>query len=199
MRNGVKVITSKDDYNRYLEADRRALGRARKRPWLFSLDPIWSFQRLLRKVEYYTNCRKAWIWKPYFSYLRFRLKQMQMRLGFCIPVNAIGPGLCINHAGPIIISNGAQVGSDLRINICVVIGENKGIANVPRIGNQVVIEPGCKIFGNIEIADGIHIGANAVVNKSFLEPGIVIAGVPARKIKENPDYHPRTEMYGDGE
>ena len=34
------------------------------------------------------------------------------------------------------------------------------------------------IIGNIKIADDIVIGANALVNKSFLEKGIVIAGVP---------------------
>ncbi len=53
-----------------------------------------------------------------------------------------------------------------------------------RIGNNVYIGPGARIFGDIEIADGIAIGANAVVNRSFLEPGITIAGVPARKISD---------------
>ena len=38
------------------------------------------------------------------------------------------------------------------------------------------------MFGRIEIADGIAIGANAVVNKSFLENNISIAGIPAKKI-----------------
>ena len=33
------------------------------------------------------------------------------------------------------------------------------------------------------IADNITIGVNAVVTKSFTEPGIVIAGAPARKIR----------------
>jgi serine O-acetyltransferase len=115
---------------------------------------------------------------------------MRLRSGFFIPINVVGPGLCIAHIGPIVISNGAKIGSHVKINVGVVIGENKGIENVPKIGNNVIIEPGCKIFGNIQIADGIHIGANAVVNKSFLEPGIVIAGVPARKIKNNPDHAP---------
>jgi serine O-acetyltransferase len=48
----------------------------------------------------------------------------------------------------------------------------------------VYIAPGAKIYGAIEIADNIAIGANAVVNKSFLEPNITIAGVPARKISD---------------
>jgi len=38
------------------------------------------------------------------------------------------------------------------------------------------------ILGKIEIADGIAIGANSYVDKSFTEKGITIAGNPARKI-----------------
>ena len=41
-----------------------------------------------------------------------------------------------------------------------------------------------KIYGNIRIASGIMIGANAVVNKSFDEENICIAGVPAKKISD---------------
>jgi serine O-acetyltransferase len=53
---------------------------------------------------------------------------------------------------------------------------------VPTIGDNVFIGPGAKIFGDIIIASGIAIGANSVVNKSFLETDITIAGVPARKV-----------------
>ena len=38
------------------------------------------------------------------------------------------------------------------------------------------------MFGKIHIADNIVIGANAVVNKDFKEPGISIGGIPAKKI-----------------
>jgi serine O-acetyltransferase len=63
------------------------------------------------------------------------------------------------------------------------IGEHNGGA--PRIGNDVYIGPGAKLFGDIEIADNIVIGANAVVNKSFLTPGISIGGVPARQLRSS--------------
>ena len=38
------------------------------------------------------------------------------------------------------------------------------------------------LLGGIELADGITVGAGAVVTKSFPEPGISIAGVPAKKL-----------------
>jgi serine O-acetyltransferase len=53
---------------------------------------------------------------------------------------------------------------------------------MPKIGNDVFIGPGAVIFGPVEIADGIAIGANSFVNKSFEEPNITIAGSPARKV-----------------
>ena len=40
------------------------------------------------------------------------------------------------------------------------------------------------MYGNISIANGTAIGANAVVNKSFSEENIAIAGVPAKKIAD---------------
>ncbi len=54
----------------------------------------------------------------------------------------------------------------------------------PSIGNNAYIGPGAKIFGPIYIADGIAIGANSVVNKSFNESNITIAGIPAKKISD---------------
>ena len=44
---------------------------------------------------------------------------------------------------------------------------------------------GCTLLGGITIADGVTVGAGAVVTKSFLEPGITVAGVPAKKISDH--------------
>lgn len=37
------------------------------------------------------------------------------------------------------------------------------------------------MLGDVRLADNIAVGANAVVNKSFDEENIAIAGVPAKK------------------
>lgn len=176
------MIKSKEDYLEYLKADRLAMGRKDICCCFFLLDPIWAFMRLLRKVEYYWNCSNNSVSKYYLLYLRFKLKCFQLILGFTIPPNTFGPGLVIHHHGTIVIHNNARIGSNARINVGVVIGENNGSDNVPYIGNNVVIEAGAKIFGKIVIANDIHIGANSVVNKTFNEPGVVIAGVPAKVI-----------------
>ena len=41
------------------------------------------------------------------------------------------------------------------------------------------------ILGGVTLGDRIAVGANAVVNKSFLEPDITVAGAPARKIADH--------------
>ena len=54
------MILSKSDYLYYLEQDRLALGIPDnvKRP-RFGKDEIWRWERLLRKREYVTNCKKG--------------------------------------------------------------------------------------------------------------------------------------------
>jgi serine O-acetyltransferase len=174
------MIKSKEDYKFYLEADKIALGKERKRPSLIG-DDIWKFERLLRKVEYVTNCKTGIFWKLYLFYLRYRFYKLSMKLGYCIPANVFGPGLAITFFGPILVNPQCRVGADCRISHCVTIGSNRS-SGPPKIGNHVFIGPGSTIIGAVEIADGIAIGANSFVNKSFKQKGITIAGTPAKKI-----------------
>lgn len=176
------MIQSKEDYRFYLEADRIALGKSTKRPKIF-LDEIWRFQRLLRKIEYYKNCKKSRIYIPYYYYLYLKFHILSILLGFTIGPNVFGPGLSIGHRGTIVVNNNTKIGENCRIHVCTSIGTKAGYTNVaPIIGNNVYIGPGVKMFGNIEIANGIAIGAGSVVTKSFNEKNITIAGVPAKKI-----------------
>jgi len=176
------MINSHNDYKSYLEADRVALGVGRKHP-RFLGDDIWKFQRLLRRLEYLKNCKRSVLGKVCFLFSYYCWRKLGIKLGFSIPLNVFGPGLAIAHQGTIVVNETAKVGANCRIHVCVNIGTGAGLTDAaPVIGNNVYIGPGVKMFGKIVIADGIAIGANAVVNKSFLEPGITIAGVPARKI-----------------
>jgi serine O-acetyltransferase len=183
------MIQNKEDYKFYLEADRLALGinNALSRCLRnYIIEDVWKFERLLRKFEYYRNCRTSLIGKAYSYYLEFMLHRRQVKLSLVVGPNCFGPGLSIAHPGTLLVNGHARIGANCRIHPDVVIGPdmkhpgNKTLA--PRIGNNVFIGPGAKIFGDITIADGISIGANSVVNKSFLESNITIAGIPARKV-----------------
>lgn len=180
------MIDSKLTYKYYIEKDRKAHGISSDN-LLLSLNPyntdseIWVFQKVLRKCEYlYNKKTNNPLYKLIKLYYANRLKKISVKLGFTIPVNCFGPGLRIMHRGTIVVNGRSKIGSDCTINACVNIGSKTDEeVNVPTIGNNVYIGPGVKIFGNIYIADGCVIGANAVVNKSFVNPNVVIAGVPA--------------------
>ena len=64
------------------------------------------------------------------------------------------------------------------------IGATGGSNKAPKIGNNVYIAPGVKIFGEIEIADDVALAANAVVNRSVTQKGVTVGGVPAKVIGE---------------
>jgi serine O-acetyltransferase len=179
------MIQSKEDLQRYLSMDKRAPYRKTGRPHILS-DPIWAFEVLLRKSEYYTNtCGKNPIKRFLKVWYRFAKGWLGIILGFSIPINTCGGGLRIMHHGTIVINSNARLGEWCSIMVCVNIGQLfDNSKETPKIGNKVWIGPGAKIYGDITIADEIVIGANSVVNKSFNESNIVIAGAPAKKIKD---------------
>lgn len=185
------MIKNKIDYEYYVNSDRIALHlpvkfsfKEKIRNCLFP-NYIWRFQVLLRKVEYYENTSKG-IFKIMMSlFVRVKYHKLSRKLGFSIPPNVFGPGLSIAHIGTIIVSGGATVGSNCRLHACVNIGTEAGYSDkAPQIGDNCYIGPGVKMYGAIKIGSGTAIGANSVVNKSFEEGGVAIAGIPAKIIKE---------------
>lgn len=89
--------------------------------------------------------------------------------------------MSLPHYGTLVISSKAKIGKNARIHVCVNIGAYNGGA--PIIGDNVYIGPGAKIFGPITLGHNVSIGANSVVNKSFIEDNIVLAGSPAKIIR----------------
>lgn len=191
-------INSKQGLRFYLEADSLALGRKNNTATRRITDAlgitslIWRYLRLLRTAEYVQNCKPKSIYRlTAEKYLAFRLDRLGLALGFHIPLNVFGPGLRIVHYGTIIVNRNARVGANCELHNLVHIAQNLHIARrgaesdqAPAIGDNVFIGPGARVLGDITIADGIVIGANSVVTKSFYETNITIAGVPARKISD---------------
>jgi serine O-acetyltransferase len=174
------MIKSRRDYLEYRQQD-QTLGFSWK-GCLF--DDIRRFKILLRKAEYHTNCGAGVPGQLLSFYYKYRLNRYGRKLGFSIGVNVVGPGVSLPHRGTIVINSNARLGKNCRIHVCVNIGASGGTSEAPQIGNNVYIAPGAKIYGAITIADGIAIGANAVVKDSFQEPGVTIGGVPARKLSD---------------
>ena len=83
--------------------------------------------------------------------------------------------------------NGIIVGHDAIIGRECTIFQHVTIAHGGlRIGDKVLIGAGAKILPHVTIGNNVRIGANTVVNKSFSEDNILLAGVPAKIVKR---YH----------
>lgn len=180
------MIKNKKDYLFYLEADRKARNYPQKLLYIGNRKeiPLYNFQRLMRKVEYYNNCKKGIFNKIILLILKYRYKSLSIKYGFSIPINTFGPGLCIAHRGTIVINGASKIGKNCRINIDVNIGTQMGEnGKAPTIGDNCFIGPGAKLFGDIKIGDNVAIGANAVVNKDFGD-NVTIAGVPAKVVSK---------------
>lgn len=148
---------------------------------------IKKWQKASRQADFYDykyHCKTHNIFDffLYFYYIRKR-NFLGRKYSLEISTEHIGKGLRIYHFNNIINPN-ASIGNNLHLHGFNVIG-NGGANDLqcPTIGNNVIMGSGAKVIGGVEIADNITIAAGAVVVHSFLEPGITIGGVPAKKIK----------------
>lgn len=182
------MINSREDYLFYLEKDRKALGLKKNNirrsiNEIFLPNHIWRFQRMLRRLEYVKNCRKGIFSVIYYCFLKYRFLRLSIWLGFTIPENVFGPGLAIVHYGTIVVNANAKVGKNCRLHPSTCIGSSAGKDAAPKIGDNVYIGPGAKIYGDIVIPNNVAIAANSAVARSFDEENILVGGIPAQKIK----------------
>lgn len=139
---------------------------------------IYRFVCALRKAEFYKNTSKI----LYTYYLR-QSNIRGNRLDYFIAPGVLGKGVRLYHRGAIIINTQSQIGDGCLFHGDNCVGNNGVDNNCPVLGKNVELGIGAKVIGNVTLADNIRVGANAVVTKSFTEPGITIAGVPAVRIK----------------
>ena len=175
------MITDRKSYREYYRQDMRAHGMEHVNLYDYLWRDCLRFQLRLRKLEYLYNTKRHNL----IRYLRWLVLEVvhhrhATRLGFTIPKNVFGPGLCIVHYGTIVVSPNAKVGSNCRLHPSTSIGDYNG---APTLGNNVYIGPGAKLFGDIVLGDNVAVGANAVVNSSF-GSNVTLAGIPARVVAE---------------
>lgn len=111
---------------------------------------------LLRKLECQLNSGGANKIRKFFTNIRFR--RLGSKLNFTIEPNTFGPGLCLAHAGIIVINGNSKIGKNARIHVGVNIGnysrldekwvpDNVTVAGVPaKIIDHMGLE-GLMIYG----------------------------------------------------
>lgn len=102
------------------------------------------------------------------------------------PGAVIGSGLFIDHGMGVVIGETAEVGDNVTLYQGVTLGGtgNEHGKRHPTVGNNVIIGAGAKVLGNIYIADGTKVGANAVVLKSTNRDSTVV-GIPAKEVRNS--------------
>ena len=147
---------------------------------------IWKYLSYFRKAQYYKEkVENEFGLKKLYARIKYKLYVRQKNIygekcGVEIANDCkLGRRLDIWHGGVVI---NADIGDDCIIRGNNVLG-NKGLVKfdgMPTLGNGVDVGVGAVLLGNLLIADRCEIGANAVVTKSFTEPGTIIVGVPGR-------------------
>ncbi|MBT4004453.1 MAG: hypothetical protein HN846_00410 [Candidatus Pacebacteria bacterium] len=102
------------------------------------------------------------------------------------PMVSIGGGLFL-HNRDIVITDRTEIGKNFSIMGHTTIATDFDAKDVLiTIGDNVKIGTGARVIakGKLKIADGVIIGANAVVTKSLLKKNSVYAGIPAKFIKK---------------
>lgn len=183
---GNKMISNKEELHEYLQYEKERYGSHTS--FIYYLlgsekAIIWSYQKRLRKTEYYNNTNK----KIRCAFSKIILHKKQNQYGLNISVIVFEKGLKIMHLGSVLTNSKVRVGKNCTVHINTALVARGTNAGVPILGDNIVIGVGATILGDIRLANGIAIGANSLVNKSFEEQNIAIAGCPAKKISNNGD------------
>ena len=183
------MIKNKADLKLYLQEDMQFYHRFSKRERMICAlthDPVCAivkYLRLLRKEEYYSNCRKDKIGKLIALWYLRRKNLLGNKIGFKIPMNTFDQGLTIYHHGEIIINEDVKVGRNAVLHGGNCIGNDGSSGSiVPVIGDNLDLGIGAKIIGDVQLGNHVTVGANAVVTHSFQKDNIILAGLPAREL-----------------
>jgi serine O-acetyltransferase len=137
-----------------------------------------------------------WLWTHQRKELALFL-QNQISSVFAVdlhPAARIGQGIMFDHATGIVVGETAVIEDNVSIMQSVTLGgtgKESGDRH-PKIRAGVMIGPGAKILGNIEVGEGAKVCAGSVVLKP-VAARTVVAGVPA-KVVGMADSQPARDM-----
>jgi serine O-acetyltransferase len=139
---------------------------------------LWQFLWLLtmypeyRNLFYYRTKRAG---RPFY----FLAPPMDTLF---LPAHAIGPGLFLQHGFASVLL-AKRIGANCWINQQVTIGSDHR-SGAPVLEDNVTVNAGAKIIGNVTVGANSIVGANAVVVKN-VPPNCTVVGVPARIVRRD--------------
>ncbi|GAA5317455.1 MAG: serine O-acetyltransferase [Candidatus Pelagadaptatus aseana] len=138
-----------------------------------------------------------WLWNNQRRELALFLQNRNsMMFGVDIhPAARIGKGIMLDHATGIVIGETCVIGDNVSMMQSVTLGGTGKEAGDrhPKIHKGVMIGPGSKILGNIDVGEGAKICAGSVVLKA-VAPHTMVAGVPAEEVGQPQSEQPALDM-----
>jgi len=120
--------------------------------------------------------KRIGLWKVFLNIICPQLSSLY------IYTDKIGKGLFIQHGFSTIIAAKA-LGDNCWINQQVTIGYSNE-NDMPTLADNVTVNAGAKLIGNVYLGNNSIVGANAVVVKN-VPPDCTVVGVPAYIVKRN--------------
>lgn len=139
---------------------------------------IMDYLQYMRRCSYYKH-QEGITAKILFFYNYWMFRKLAVKYGFSIGYDVFGYGLVIPHYGTIVVGPSNRIGNFAVLHTSTCITDNN-----KQIGNALYLSSGAKITSKIILGDNVTIGANAVVNKSFIEGNCLLVGVPCLKKKD---------------
>ena len=97
----------------------------------------------------------------------------------------IHPRVSFSHGGiGVIINPAAKIGEGCIIGAKVTLGNAFPHGGAPTLGRHVYVGVGAFLGGGIQVPDYVIVGANSVLTKDVPEPGVIVAGNPARVLRK---------------
>lgn len=186
------MITSKKELSFYIQADRIMNGYPQTRSFrekvlnlfnaILGYGTVWGGKQLIinylysmRNYSYYLH-QKGIVNKMKRVWHGFQYKKRGLKLGFSIGADVFGYGLVIPHYGTIVVGAPNHIGNYAVLHTSTCISAKDSV-----IGEGLYLSTGVKITQKVNLGNGVMIGANSVVNKSFGDNQIIV-GTPAKAI-----------------
>lgn len=99
----------------------------------------------------------------------------------CVDRGALGDTVIGDH---VILDNQIQIAHNVQIGAGTAIAACSGIAGSTRIGARCTIAGGVGIAGHLDICDGVHIAAMALISKSITAPGAWASGTAQMPVQD---------------
>ena len=185
-------IRTKKELRFYLKAD--LMMNRGKFSWTFAErlhhivtpDLIMSYLEAMRKYSYYRHGDTSLFARPLKAYWRRRYSSLGVRLGFTIGEDVLGYGVVIPHYGTIVVGGNNRIGNFAVLHTSTCIAANGKV-----IGDGLFLATGAKMTSKLVLGNNVSVGANSLVNKSIAGDNMLIAGMPAVRIKEAPAWYIR--------